>query len=178
MVQKLMSVVTFHPQPAVVFIALGSNLGDSWRNILEGMARLQFLSDSPVMRSSLWQTLPVDCPPDSPLFINAVVGLIPRDGETSESLLKKLQALEIEFGRTPKKILNEARPLDLDLIAFGAETRHSPELTLPHPRARERKFVLQPLSEIAPAFILSGQDKTVAELLAGLHSDEVLVRLV
>ena len=173
-----MSAVTFHRQPVLVFVALGSNLGDSWRNILEGMARLQFFSDSPVLRSSLWQTLPMDCPPDSPLFVNAVVGLIPRDDETPKSLLEKLRALEIEFGRTPKKILNEPRPLDLDLIAFGAETRHSPELTLPHPRARERKFILQPLSEIAPAIILPGQDKTVAELLAGLRNDEVLVRLV
>jgi 2-amino-4-hydroxy-6-hydroxymethyldihydropteridine diphosphokinase len=173
-----MSVTNFHPQPALVFVALGSNLGNSWRIILEAMARLQAFSDSPVLRSSPWQTLPVDCPPGSPPFVNAVVGLIPRANETPESLLSKLSALEIKFGRVPKQILNEPRPLDLDLIAFGNEIRHSPELTLPHPRAHERKFVLQPLSEIAPKLLLPGQEKTVAELLAGLRSNEVLVRLV
>ncbi len=142
------------------------------------MARLQNFSDAPVLPSSLWQTTPVDCPPESPRFVNAVAGLQPRADETPESLLKKLRELEVEFGRRPKKVLNEPRPLDLDLIAFAQEIRHSPELILPHPRAHERKFVLQPLSEIAPEFILPGQGRTVAELLAALRSDEVLTRLV
>ena len=55
------------------------------------MARLQEFSDEPILKSSLWQTSPVDCPPDSPKFVNAVVGLVPRADETPESLLKKLQ---------------------------------------------------------------------------------------
>jgi 2-amino-4-hydroxy-6-hydroxymethyldihydropteridine diphosphokinase len=167
----------FHPPRGLVFVALGSNLGDSRQIILEAMARLQVFSDAPVLRSSLWQTSPVDCPPDSPKFVNAVAGLIPRADETPESLLKKLRGLEVESGRGPKKVLNEPRPLDLDLIAFGSEIRNSPELTLPHPRAYERRFVLQPLSEIAPELILPGQGRSVGEQLAELRSDEVLVRL-
>ena len=159
------------------YIALGSNLGNSRRIILEAMARLQKLSDRPILKSSLWQTTPVDCPPNSPLFVNAVVGFAPQKNETPESLLQKLRALEKEFGRPPKKALNEPRALDLDLIAFGAETRNSPELTLPHPRAHLRRFVLQPLSEIAPVFILSGQSKTISQLLAGLPDEEVVTRL-
>src|SRR5580765_7178160 len=115
--------------------------------------------------SSLWQTTPVDCPPGSPSFINAVVALLPQKGETPESLLEKLQQLEREFGRQPKKVLNEARPLDLDLIAFGGEQRSFTKLMLPHPRAHERRFVLQPLSEIAPELTLRGQSITVADLL-------------
>src|SRR5882724_9181265 len=150
----------------LVFIALGSNLGDSQQIILQAMTRLQTLSTQPLLKSSLWQTTPVDCPTGSPPFINAVVGLQPPPGETPESLLQKLKALEKEFGRQPKKVLNEARPLDLDLIAFGQETRATPELVLPHPRAHLRRFVLQPLAEIAPDFILPGQRKTVAQLLA------------
>ena len=68
---------------------------------------------------SIWQTIsPVDCPPDSPMFVNAVVGLLPRKDESPESLLKKLQAMEKEYGRRPKKVLNEARPLDLDHHRF------------------------------------------------------------
>ena len=162
----------------LVIVALGSNLGDSQPIILRALARLQDFSDSPILRSSLWQTSPVDCPPDSPKFINAVAGLVARTNETPESMLQKLRGLEIEFGRAPKKVLNEPRPLDLDLIAFGGEIRHSSELTLPHPRAHERKFVLQPLSEIAPELVLPGQGKTVADLLAELQSDELIVRLV
>lgn len=93
------------------------------------------------------------------------------------SLLKKLRDLENEFGRSPKKVLNEPRPLDLDLIAFGDERCDLPELILPHPRAHLRRFVLQPLSEIAPALILPGQGKTVAELLALLPAGECVTRI-
>jgi len=149
----------------MAFVALGSNLGDGKRNVLAAMDRLQELSDQPLLRSTLWETEPVDCPPGSPKFVNAMIGLVPRQGETPESLLGKLQKLEQKFGRKPKQVLNEPRPLDLDLIAFGGETRHTPELTLPHPRAAQRRFVLGPLADIAPELILPGQDETVAQLL-------------
>lgn len=164
-----------HDAPA--FVALGSNLGDPAKIVREAMARLQRFSDAPIQKSSLWRTTPVDCPPNSPEFINAVVGLVPRRDETPESLLAELRLLEKDFGRTEKKILNEPRPLDLDLIAFGAETRNTPELTLPHPRAHLRGFVLQPLNEIAPDFILAGQGRAVSELLRELASNETVVRL-
>ena len=160
------------------YIALGSNLGDSRRIILEAMARLQKLSDQLLLQSSRWQTTPVNCPPGSLLFVNAVVGLAPQKNETPESLLQKLHALEKEFGRTPKMVLNEPRALDLDLIAFGTETRNSPELVLPHPRAHLRRFVLQPLSEIAPDLILPGQAKTISQLLVGLPDEEMVTRLM
>ena len=155
----------------LVFIALGSNLGDSDYTVLQAMRRLAELSDRPLLKSSLWKTVPVDCPPGSPPFVNAVVALVPRDRETPESLLAKLQALEREFGREPKNVLNEPRPLDLDLIAYGNETRATPELTLPHPRAHQRRFVLQPLSEIASDLVLPGNCKKVAKLLEELPAD-------
>jgi 2-amino-4-hydroxy-6-hydroxymethyldihydropteridine diphosphokinase len=161
----------------LAIIALGSNLGDSRKIILDAMTRLQNFSDSSILKSSLWQTSPVDCPPDSPKFVNAVVGLIPRENETPESLLKKLRELETEFGRAPKTVLNEPRPLDLDLIAFGNEARNSPGLILPHLRAHLRRFVLQPLSEIAPELILPGQGQTISQQLAGLPFDETVTRL-
>ncbi|MGH7977386.1 MAG: 2-amino-4-hydroxy-6-hydroxymethyldihydropteridine diphosphokinase [Limisphaerales bacterium] len=161
----------------LAFVALGSNLGDSRKIILDAMARLQNFSDEPISKSSLWETSPVNCPPNSPKFVNAVVGLIPKENETPESLLKKLRELEKEFGRAQKKILNEPRPLDLDLIAFGNGVRNSLELILPHPRAHLRKFVLQPLNEIAPELILPGQGKTVLQLLDELKSQEIIVKL-
>ncbi len=162
----------------LAIVALGSNLGDPRQNILGAMRRLEGLSDGPLLKSSLWQTMPVDCPPGSPLFVNAVVSLRPRAGETPESLLTKLQALEKEFGRRPKKVLNEARPLDLDLIAFASAVRHSDFLVLPHPRAHERRFVLQPLAEISPDLILPGQRSTAAELLQMLPAGESVEKMI
>ena len=159
------------------FIALGSNLGDSRQNILRAFRRLQELSDQPLRRSSLWETAPVDCPPDSPRFVNAAVGLALRPGETPKSLLSKLQAVEKEFGRKPKRQLNEPRPLDLDLIAFGEETRQTPELILPHPRAHLRRFVLAPLSELAPDLVLPGHSETVNQLLEALPPDETMRKI-
>lgn len=160
--------------PTIAFVALGSNLGDSLRVLREAMQRLQAFSRQPLVQSSFWQTSPVDCPPGSPPFVNAVVALAPVAGETPESLHTKLQAIEKAFGRQPKEVHNEPRPLDLDLIAFGNETRKMPALTLPHPRAHLRRFVLQPLSEIAPNLVLSGQTQTVLELLGALETTEVL----
>jgi 2-amino-4-hydroxy-6-hydroxymethyldihydropteridine diphosphokinase len=163
--------------PTLTIVALGSNLGDSRKIILNAMARLRNFSDGPMLTSSLWDTSPVNCPPDSPKFVNAVAGLIPKENETPESLLKKLRGLENEFGRAPKTVLNEPRPLDLDLIVFGNEIRNSPELILPHPRAHLRQFVLLPLGEIAPDLILPNQTKTASQLLAEISSGEILARL-
>ena len=161
----------------MAFIALGSNLGDPKQNVLRAMDRLQQITDFPLLRSSFWQSTPVECPPGSPLFVNAAAGLMPRTDETPESLLKKLQALELEFGRQPRTMLNEPRPLDLDLIALRQETRHSERLTLPHPRAHLRRFVLQPLAEIAPDLVLPGQILSIRQLLETLDSSERLLRL-
>jgi 2-amino-4-hydroxy-6-hydroxymethyldihydropteridine diphosphokinase len=159
------------------FVALGSNLGDPCQNVLAALGRLQSFSGSPLRRSSLWESAPVDCPPGSPMFINAVVALNPNPGETPRSFLARLQFLEKEMGRRAKKIHNEPRVIDLDLIAFGSQTVCAAELTLPHPRAFARRFVLQPLAEIAPDFVLPGQDKKVVELLHELASGEKLRRL-
>ena len=161
----------------LAIVALGSNLGATCQNVLQAMERLQELADGPLLKSSLWQSTPVDCPPGSPVFVNAVVGLRPRTGETPESLLAKLQALEGEFGRRPRTVVNEPRPLDLDLIAFGGETRVATQFSLPHPRAHERRFVLQPLSEIAPDLVLPGQTESVAHLLEQLPPDADMRKL-
>jgi 2-amino-4-hydroxy-6-hydroxymethyldihydropteridine diphosphokinase len=156
--------------PETAFVALGSNLGNSIEIVQSAMEQLQSLSGKPLLKSSLWQSAPVDCPPGSPPFVNAVAGLEPREGETPGTLLRQLRALEEKFGRQTKKIPNEPRLLDLDLIAFGLRAINSPDLILPHPRAHLRWFVLQPLGEIAPDFVLPGQAKTVRQLLQGLKT--------
>jgi 2-amino-4-hydroxy-6-hydroxymethyldihydropteridine diphosphokinase len=158
-------------------VALGSNLGDSAAILREAMERLQQFSAAPLQRSSFWLSTPVDCPPGSPRFVNAVVALLPLSRETPERLLVRLQAVEKDFGRRPRKILNEPRPLDLDLIAFGAEVRAGGQLTLPHPRAHLRRFVLEPLAEIAPDLVSPGQTKPVRQILAELRTNEVMSRL-
>ena len=168
---------TSHRVSSLVLVALGSNLGDSARIIHAAMDELDRFAAMPCRRSSLWKSAPVDCPPGSPAFVNAAVAFEPAADETPESLLARLQTLETRSGRRRKKVLNEPRPLDLDLIAFGGETRSSGRLILPHPRAHLRRFVMAPLKEIAPDFILPGQTKTIRHLLSELKTDEVITLL-
>lgn len=162
------------PTSTPVVVALGSNLGDSAGLIRWAMDRLEPRSAAPLRRSSLWTSTPVDCPPGSPIFVNAVAILAPRPGETPESLLSVLQGLEVEAGRRPKSVHNESRPLDLDLIAWGDEVRDTARLVLPHPRALSRRFVLQPLAELEPGFRLRGSDLPVSAVLGGLPPDDLL----
>lgn len=163
--------------PHLAFVALGSNLGDPVRQVRAAIDRLAGLSTATLLVSSLWESTPVDCPPGSPPFVNAVAALTPASDETPERLLTRLQKIERDFGRATRTRRNEPRPLDLDLIAFGRETRPTPALILPHPRAHLRRFVLQPLSEIAPNLVLPGQRGSISELLRQLDSGELLRRV-
>jgi 2-amino-4-hydroxy-6-hydroxymethyldihydropteridine diphosphokinase len=158
-------------------IALGSNLGDSVALIDRAIAALEKVSDQPVLRSSLWKSKPVDCPPGSPDFVNAVVAIKPSPTDTPENLLGKLQAIERQLGRGPKQTDNEPRPIDLDLIAFGNHRISNEYLTLPHPRAHLRKFVLGPLAEILPDFEAPGWSRESSALLANCPATEEAVRI-
>ncbi len=158
----------------MVYVALGSNLGESVVTLRLAAAKISDWSVDKVVGSSLWETEPLDCQPDSPLFINAVIGLNPKQGITPESLLDQLLELELQLGRERSGLVNEPRKIDLDIIAFGMERRNTESLILPHPRAFERQFVLSPLEEIAPDFILPGQEKSVSGLLKVLPSEGVL----
>ena len=153
-------------EPLMAFVALGANLGDAAGTLREAVAEIASWSSARALGSSLWRTEPVDCPPGSPSFLNAALGLEPKPDTTPESLLAALLALEAWLGRARSGLANAPRAIDLDLIAFGIETRATPTLTLPHPRAHQRAFVLAPLAEIAPGLVLPGQQKTVTELLA------------
>jgi len=137
----------------LAYVALGANLpfgaGDPAATLQSVLPELQLLSAQPLLVSSFYESDPKDCPPGSPQYLNAVAGLLPLADETPESLLLKLQALEQRFGRVRSGVVNEARTLDLDLLAFGAEVRATAFLTLPHPRAHERRFVLEPWIDLA-----------------------------
>jgi len=148
-----------------IFVALGSNLGDSRSILVEAITALRALSRQVMAASSLWTTEPVDCPPGSPDFLNAVVGFVAVTVPDPHALLDVLQSMEREWGRRPKEIMNEPRPLDLDLLAWGDRVVETPRLILPHPRAHRRRFVLGPWSEIAPEFRLPPLGRRIRELL-------------
>lgn len=158
-------------------ISIGSNQGDSVAIAQGAVEDLRHLAARGFRASSLWRTSPVDCPPGSPDFINAAVAFVPRPGESPESLLMALHRLEWRYGRSRTGVRTAPRLLDLDLIIFGDEMRNGPELRLPHPRAIDRRFVLEPSAEVAPELGWPGVGKTIAELLMELHSDEVVTRL-
>lgn len=125
----------------VAVIALGSNLGDREYNLRRAIRELPVRV---VRVSTIIETEPVDAPP--PRFLNAVVL-----GTTSlgpHLLLAALLALEKRLGRYRTGVRNEPRIIDLDLIAYNAVRIRTPRLTLPHPLAREREFVMGPLREL------------------------------
>ena len=128
--------------PESVVIALGSNLGDRRRNLLRAIDELR-RAITIVRVSSIYETEPVDAPP--PKFLNMVVA-----GHTTltpEQLLTRLHEIEHRLGRV-RGARNAPRTIDLDLILHGSNVRRTRELTLPHPRYRERDFVMRPLAEL------------------------------
>lgn len=158
-------------QPTVL-VGLGSNQGDSAAIVLSAMQRLTDFAAGALLRSALWRTSPVNCPPDSGDFINAAVAFAPRDGLTPEILLAGLKALESEFGRQRNPVRNAPRELDLDLLLFGQELRDSEDFRLPHPRAVDRLFVLAPAQQVLPDALWPGTGKTISRLLEELVTDE------
>jgi len=141
------------------------------------MNRLSAFARGTVLRSHLWQTSPVDCPPLSDDYINAAAAFEPLPDLTPEALLTGLKTLEREFGRQLEPVRNAPRELDLDLLLFGNQTRDTESFTLPHPRAVNRLFVLAPAAEVMPDVVWPGTQRTIRELLAALDSDEVVQRL-
>ena len=162
----------------MVLIGLGSNQGDSVGIIKEAMLRLTVFAEGELKESSLWVTSPVDCPADSPDFINAVVGLSPKKNLTPEKLLEFLKTIEKDYDRDPNAIRNAPRALDLDLLIFHDEIRQKTNFVLPHPRAEIRKFVLAPAAEVYPEGVWPGKSETIQELLNGLRSSESVERLI
>ena len=129
---------------STVVIALGSNLGDRNWYLQRAIEELRKVI-SVVRVSSIIETEPVNAPP--PKFLNAVVLGYTR--LSPEELLDRLQEIEARLGRR-RTTRNAPRVIDLDLILHGVNVRHTRRLTLPHPRYREREFVMRPLREIWP----------------------------
>lgn len=154
--------------PTPVALALGSNAAGS-----EAIFRMacQLLQAHGFVVDNLAQTIitrPVDCPPGTPDFYNsALTGTF---AGSSMELLEITQSIEQTLGRPVDHGFHLPRPLDIDMIIFGNEVVDSPRLTLPHPRAQERLFVLEPLNEIAPDWVFPDSGRTVSELCYSLKN--------
>jgi 2-amino-4-hydroxy-6-hydroxymethyldihydropteridine diphosphokinase len=161
----------------MVLVGLGSNQGASSAILEAAVARLPAFASGPVRVSGFWRTSPVDCPPGSDDFINAVAAFDPQPDLTPEALLEALKAIEREFGPRTPGVRNAPRALDLDLLVFGDETRATPDFVLPHPRAVQRRFVLVPAAEVAADVVWPQTGRTIGALAAALVTDEALERL-
>jgi len=145
------------------FLALGSNMGDRYQNLKNGILKL---NDHPHIwvtdQSHVYQS-PAMYQTDQDDFYNMVVeidtNLIPID------LLSEVKKIEIKIGRIPENKKNIPRILDIDILAIGDLQIQSASLGIPHPRISERNFVLKPWSDIAPEFTLPDSSQTVSSLL-------------
>jgi len=154
-------------------IALGSNVGDRAAHLNYAVLRLRDLLDD-LCVSDFHQTVPVDTPGPQPLFLNAAA--VGRASLNPRELLDALMTIEQERWRKRLQV-NAPRTLDLDLVLFGDAIVDEPGFVLPHPRFRGRRFVLEPLAEIAPAMRDPVTGLTVAELLKRLEAERDQERL-
>ena len=161
-----------------IAFGLGSNLGNRLAHL--SFAReelLRFEESSLLAASPVYETSPVDVAPENQgfHFLNAV--LVLTSTASAEDWLGRIAEIETAAGRELERNLNAPRPLDIDLLYWGDRSCATPSLTLPHPRLHQRRFVLQPLSDVRPNRILPGQQEAVQQLLASLKSDEVIEQL-
>ena len=165
-------------ETVLALVGLGANLGAPVDQLEAAMDALEALATTPsaMRRSALWASAPVDCPPGSPDFVNAVVALPVAPGTDPEALLARLLDLEQAAGRA-RSVRNAPRSLDLDLLLFGEHVLATPRLTLPHPRGHLRAFVLLPAAAVAPDQSWPGTGRPIAELAADVPGRDGVRRL-
>jgi 2-amino-4-hydroxy-6-hydroxymethyldihydropteridine diphosphokinase len=152
-----------------IYIALGSNLGDRAENLRAARERLEMSGVRIRRASSIYETEPREML-DQPWFLNQVI-----EAETTlfpRQLLARLLMIEREMGRV-RMTPNGPRTIDLDILLFGNAVVHAAGLEIPHPRMAERRFVLEPLAELAGELRPPRGRRTVREMLAGVMDQSV-----
>ena len=158
---NVMNAVT--ASPTSVFIGLGANLGDRQSALCAALIAVGAIPGTRLLRvSPLYRSAPVDA--GGPDYLNAVAELATT--LTPHALLKALQAVETAAGRE-RPYPNAPRTLDLDILWFGDQVIHTPDLVVPHPRMFERAFVLRPLADLAPQRVDPSRLQAVAA--QGIH---------
>jgi 2-amino-4-hydroxy-6-hydroxymethyldihydropteridine diphosphokinase len=164
--------------PPAILIGLGANLdsphwGTPRETLAAALAALAGEGVAIAARSGWYRSAPVPAA-DQPWYVNAVAVLA--TSLAARELLRLMQAIETRFGRV-RGAPNAARVLDLDLLDYRGACVHSPDLVLPHPRLHQRRFVLEPLAEIAPQWRHPVLHLTAAQLLAHFDREQAVERL-
>jgi 2-amino-4-hydroxy-6-hydroxymethyldihydropteridine diphosphokinase len=154
------------------YLSLGSNLGDRASNLRAAISQMKFAGNIQAV-SGFYETQPVDVP-DQPWFLNCVVAL--GTGKTARQILELALKTEAYMGRL-RMADKGPRNIDIDLVLFGEQIVNEPGLRIPHPAMVQRRFVLEPLAEIAPEARHPLLLKTARELLSELPEGQAVRRL-
>jgi 2-amino-4-hydroxy-6-hydroxymethyldihydropteridine diphosphokinase len=156
----------------VVYLSLGSNLGNREANLRTAIEKLKEIGN-PVAVSAFYETEPVEVQ-SQPWFLNCAVKL---DTEKMpRQLIAAILALEQEMGRQRKQ-QKGPRTIDIDILLFGSSVIEIPSLTVPHPKMQERRFVLEPLAEIAPDARHPVFKRTIRELRDALPAGQTVKKM-
>ncbi len=151
-----------------VALGLGGNLGEPRETFRRACALLAAGAVSDLRMASCHQSEAVGCHPGTPPFTNSA--LIGRWHGTAQELLELTQEIEVQLGRPRIHDSQGSRSIDIDILLLGDLILNSPDLHIPHPRMGQRLFVLQPLAEIAPDWIVPTNGKTVAQIMKELKT--------
>ena len=154
------------------YVSLGSNLGDRAGNLLLGVRGMLDAGLEVIRLSHIYETEPVETF-SQPLFLNQVAELRGSTLPPPETVMARLLRIEYTLGRR-REVEKGPRSIDLDLLFDRDHTSDSAFLTLPHPRLHARRFVLQPLAELAPGLIHPSLKKTITELLEEVDDGSVV----
>ena len=158
-----------------VYLSLGSNLGDRTANLAQAVERLRTMGGGVIAQSSLYETEPMEVESAQPWYVNCALAM--NTELEPEEFLRRVLALEQAMGRH-RCGYKAPRSIDIDIIFFADEIIHTSDLIVPHPAMQYRRFVLEPLAEIAPEVRHPILDQTVRQLLDNLPKEAGAVRKI
>ena len=158
--------------PTIVYLSLGSNVGDREAQLRDALFRLSAVGRV-IALSSFYETEPVEFT-QQPWFLNCAVAI--ETSSTPQQLMVAILRIEEEMGRQRGQ-KKGPRSIDIDILLFGREIMESKELTIPHPAMHLRRFVLEPLAEIAPEALHPLLNKTIRELRDALPAGQAVRKL-